>query len=235
MMDFQKVIIFGIKYSKKYLNNEYIWILNNDVTIDKNTIFRFVEFSEKDENKNFLGGTIVEYYSKDKIQCTCGGKYNMFTTISKNENEGKPLKNLLKLNENSDYISGCSIFGNIKLFDMVSNFSEDYLLYFEELDLMKKAKKNNIGKKWVKNAIIYHKEGASIGSENVKRKKSELSEYYSNKSCLIYSRKFYPYIFYIIAFNRFFLKSLKFFLNGEKEYKKVLKESYKSFFKEIKK
>lgn len=220
----------GFRFSDKYLNNDYFWVLNNDVIIDENAMTELLNTSEKNNNLSFIGATILEYYNRDVIQCTCGGKYNIITTISKKENSGKKSSEILKLKENSNYISGCSIFGSKKIFKKVNFFSEDYFLYFEELDLMKKAKQKGIGKDWSQKAIIYHKEGNSIGSKNIKRKKSELSEYYSNISCLTYNKKFYPRLYKLIAFNRYILKLIKFLFFREYDLLRVMNRAFKDFF-----
>lgn len=226
---FSKGNNIGIKFNKEILNNKYIWILNNDVEVDKNAMKYLVDYSNDDLDKNFLGVTIIEYYNRELIQCTCGGRYCRFTTMSKNSNKGVNIKELDKLRDKSNYISGCSIFGSKDLFEKVGNFSTDYFLYFEEMDLMIKSKKNKIGKKWVKNAIIFHKEGASIGSKNLKRKKSEFSEYQSNISCLIFNKKHYRIMWQFYILNRYILKRLKFFIEKTPEYVKSLNKAYSDF------
>lgn len=227
---FSKGNNIGFRFSDKYLKNDYFWVLNNDVIIDENTMTELINTSEKSYNSNFIGATIIEYYNRDRIQCTCGGKYNVITTVSKAQNKGKKISKILKLREKSNFISGCSIFGSKKIFKKVNFFSEDYFLYFEELDLMKKAIQNGIGKEWSRNAIIYHKEGNSIGSKNIKRKKSELSEYYSDISCLIYNKKFYPKLYKTIAAIRYILKYMKFLVTREYELLHVMNRAYKDFF-----
>ena len=92
------------------------------------------------------------------------------------------------------------------------------------------TKIDELEKEWSKNAIIYHKEGNSIGSKNIKRKKSELSEYYSNLSCLIYNKKFYPKLYKTIAGIRYILKYMKFLVSREYELLRVMNRAYMDFF-----
>lgn len=232
---FSKGNNIGFLFCEKFLSTEYYWVLNNDVIIEKNTIEEQLKVSKENNDNALLGVTILEYFNKELIQCTCGGRYNIWTTISKNQNKGKNKKELEDLSEMSDYISGCSIFGAKKLFEKINFFSEDYFLYFEELDLMNKAKKQGIGKAWARNAFIYHKEGNSIGSKNIQHKKSELSEYHSNISCLKYNKKFNSNKFFIIAINRYILKTVKFLMERDIRLLRKMNQSYRDYFKEGKK
>lgn len=230
---FSKGNNIGLKFCESKLNSKYYWILNNDTIVDRYAIENLVLFSESNNNDGFIGATILEYYNPKTIQCTCGAKYYKAFTISKNCNEGKSIDEIDSLTESSNFISGCSIFGHKSLFLKVNNLSEDYFLYFEELDLMQKANRHNIKKKWAKNVYVYHKEGASIGSENIQHKKSLLSEYYSNYSCLTYNHKFYKKSYKLYAFNRFILKSIKFILCKNFEHLKIMKKAYKDFFAKV--
>lgn len=56
----------GFNFSKQYLNSKYCWILNNDVTIEKDTITNLIECEKKNKD-SFIGATIIEYYDKKII------------------------------------------------------------------------------------------------------------------------------------------------------------------------
>ena len=67
---------------------------------------------------------------------------------------------------------------------------EDYFLYFEELDWLRSGIEHGFTMAFVSNAIIYHKEGASIvGHKN----DTSLAEYYSITNRVRFIKKWHPY------------------------------------------
>lgn len=220
----------GLIFGEKFLNCDYLWVLNNDVEIDESCIGRLVEFSKSEcQDNSFIGVTVVEYYKRDTIQFTGGSKYNVILTKSKPLNKGKSLNELEKLEAEFDYIGGCAIFAPTNLFEKVGNFSEDYFLYFEELDLAEKARRYGLKSCWCRNSIIFHKEGNTVGSQSIVQKRSKTSEFYSNISCLTYTRKFHKGAFWIVYYLRFAIKYLRYSILGDKDLRKVLIESYKIY------
>jgi len=86
---------------------------------------------------------------------------------------------------------------------------EDYFLYYEELDWILRGKRKGwqIGYCW--DSVVYHKEGASIGSNIEGKKKSELADYYFFRNRIKFTKKFCPQFlitvylgFIITVFNR---------------------------------
>lgn len=222
----------GFKYL--FLNNtvEYIWILNNDVVISSDSIKNLVEFYKYNPN-SIIGSSVLEYYDRKKIQYLSGAKYNRILGRNKPLFKGYSFENIKDISQNLDldYIGGCSIFIKSDILKQIGMLNEKYFLYYEEIDLCKKAKSLGLNLAWCKDSIVYHKGGASIGSENLIRKKSAKSEYYGNLSSLIYTRNNEKDIFTIFFVCRFISKSL-FFLK-EKRFKlfRPLIQAYKDFIK----
>ena len=203
----------GLEYAN-LINSDYFWILNNDTVIDSNAIINLVDFAKKNKD-SIIGTTICEYYAKDKIQMTAGFNYSELTSKNKKINQGTKLSDLEKLEiKRLDCVSGCSFFFDKSTFEKIEYLDEDYFLYYEELNLRKKCLKLNIQNLWCKNAIIWHKEGKSIGSKNIVQKKSDTSELYGTVSCLTYFYKHYKLKFlymYLFRINvRFTINLLHF-------------------------
>jgi GT2 family glycosyltransferase len=57
-----------------------------------------------------------------------------------------------------DYIIGASFFITKKVLDDIGDLSEDYFLYFEEIDYCLRAKEKGYGIYPVSESIVYHKE-----------------------------------------------------------------------------
>ena len=70
---------------------------------------------------------------------------------------------------------------------------ESYFLYYEEADWALRGK-GRYRLAYANDAIVYHKEGASIGSSGRSAKRSPLSAFYLVRSRLQFTRKFFPWM-----------------------------------------
>jgi hypothetical protein len=69
---------------------------------------------------------------------------------------------------------------------------ESYFLYFEELDwAMRAQRKFKLG--FARASVIYHKEGAAIGSNSDRMKRSLLSDKYLTRSRVLFTKRFLPW------------------------------------------
>lgn len=144
----------GIKFIKENLKSPYIWILNPDTKIEKNTPFELLKTLE------YTGVDVVtckiKNYDDEKIQYVGDRVYI-------NGIEG--LKNYgLRYVE---FLSGANIFLRSEVFDKIGFFNEDYFLYFEDNDIFIKMKKANIYPVYTPFTFIRHKtSGTSEGYES---------------------------------------------------------------------
>ena len=67
---------------------------------------------------------------------------------------------------------------------------ESYFLYFEEMDWALRGR-GRYRFVYADDAVVYHKEGASIGSSHQRTKSSALSSFFMVRSRLRFTRKFY--------------------------------------------
>src|SRR3546814_2499175 len=65
---------------------------------------------------------------------------------------------------------------------------ERYFLYFEEIDWAMQAR-GRFSTGFAADAVVYHKEGGSIGSSRELARRSAFSEYYLARSKMFYGRK----------------------------------------------
>ena len=101
-----------------------------------------------------------------------------------------------------DYIHGCSIFLNKSIIDKIGYFSDEYFMFFEDLDFCTRAKDRGVELNVSQKSIIIHKEGKSI-------KKHKL-EYIALINRVKYSKKYYPKNIYYVYLGIYYkiLKSL---------------------------
>ncbi|MDB4339858.1 glycosyltransferase [Pelagibacteraceae bacterium] len=122
-----------------YVKSKYALVLNPDTILHEDAIQNFFITANKINDFHLLGPAS-----------------NQMVQIDFKKN------NIVEVNN----LKGFAIFFNIKKFNK-NFFDENYFLFFEEIDLCKKVKKNN-GKIYLDNSIIIKHEGASSVENNKK-------------------------------------------------------------------
>ena len=184
----------GIRFAAASKAVNYIWLLNNDTIIDDNTISKLVERMEEADDAGLCGATVLFYNKADRIQALGGARYNQWTGLVKPIGTHKqwPITvNRDAVEKQIDYVFGASIFVSLQFIKRVGLMDEAYFLYFEELDWIYRAPKK-FKLLYAPDAIVYHKEGASIGSSSNGKKRSPKSYYWLLRSRIRFTRKFYP-------------------------------------------
>lgn len=193
----------ALKHIMKFGSKDsFTWLLNNDTVVEKTALTALVECSNHKDNlkTGILGSRLIYYYQPDIIQAV-GGKLSKTFFISMHEGEGRPIDTPKADFGEIDYVVGASMFIKHQFLMETGPLSEDYFLYYEELDWSYRAKEKGWGIDWCPNSIVYHKEGASIGS-SYRAEKSLFSETEVFRSRKIFTKKFYGLSL------RFYLSSL---------------------------
>ena len=171
--------------------DSFTWLLNNDTVAEKQSLAALAAFADRRENvkTGIIGSRLVYYYNPTMLQAI-GGTFNETFLISMHEGEGCPVNTPKADFGPIDYVVGASMFVRQEFLLDVGPLSEDYFLYYEELDWTYRAKEKGWGIDWCSDAVVYHKEGASIGS-SYRAEKSLFSETEVFKSRKIFTKKFY--------------------------------------------
>ena len=91
-----------------------------------------------------------------------------------------------------DYINGASTLASRSFLEKIGLMEESYFLYFEEMDWAMRARgKFALG--YARDSVIYHKEGATIGTNLDRRKRSLLSDQYLSRNRVLFTRRFVPW------------------------------------------
>lgn len=146
---FAKAINIGIKKAK----GEYIFITNDDIIFEKNSLKILVSYAEKHKNC-ILGGKQLHPQTKKFI--TGGRRFNFLTGMQTTmKNVSTPI--------NCDQVDGCAMLIPKKLFATLGLFDEEfYPVYGEDLDLCLRAKKNNIDIIYHPKAIFFHNPSQTV-------------------------------------------------------------------------
>ena len=147
----------------------YIWIFNNDVTVEENSLRKLVEVGQQDENIGVIAPVIYSYENPEVIE-NIGYQINFWIGRLKKLKFGCDVFQ----NYNDEYAEvdsqlGCSTLIKSTVFKMVGNFQAIYNLYFEETDFNVRAKKKGFRVVVVKDAKVWHKTASTMNKFILRR------------------------------------------------------------------
>lgn len=174
---------------------EYLWILNNDTVVEKDSLRMLVEHYEahKDTGLGILGGKVRYYQSPDTIQCIAGASYNKWLAYSRQIGNGQiDIGQFDHQNVKFDLVIGACMLVNRSFIEKVGFLGEDYFLYFEEQDWAERAKRQGLHLGYTHKAVIYHKEGSTVGGNQLTLGSiNALSDFYYARSKIVFTKKFH--------------------------------------------
>lgn len=211
-------------------NGDFLFFLNPDTKLKTGVLEHFTTIYHK-ENIGIL--SCLQTNSKDSFH-----KYNLlFPNSSRIFGVLRSLERVFKKKQLAehfketatrsfpDWISGSAIFISKDNFDLIDKWNEDYWMYFEDVDLCKKAQDNNLPCVISKEVSLFHLHGgasrvnpktkAITKSEVIKSRHIYISNHFSSESqqwlhpLLMTNNMFSVGIFAILSFPLFFLKKLK--------------------------
>jgi GT2 family glycosyltransferase len=158
---------------------DYIFLLNSDAQVGKNTISRLVAEAEKNEKAGVISPVI--YCPGGKIW-HAGGRISWFKMRTVHEFEIKS-----NIPYETEFSSGCAMLVKKDVFRKIGLLSEKYFLYYEDADFCLRARKKRFQCLVVPGAEVFHWEKSQ---ENQRSK-----TYWLVLSGLIFFKKNTPVIF----------------------------------------
>lgn len=203
----------GAQYAVEVLEATHIWILNNDTRPAPDALSSLRTYLIQHPEADLIGHTILDY-GTSRVQALAGARYNPVLGVGKRIGAGTLLEDGLPPEESVepqlDYLTGASFVISRKLYEQIGLFDPAFFLYFEEMDLARRAAAVGVRLRWASGVRVEHKEGASISPEN----RSELSEYHATLSSLLLTRKHYPLLLPITLLVRLLYKVPRYALQG---------------------
>jgi len=173
---------------------DYVWLLNNDTVVDSGAAQALVARMDATHNVGMCGTVVRYYYRPEIIQALNGHRFNVWTGTSRGICSNLPARTSFdpaRIARETDFVLGASLAVSRPFVATVGPMTESYFLYFEEVDWAYR----NAGRfvtAFAHGAIVYHKEGGSIGSSIVKGRRSAVSDYYLTRSRLGFIRRRAP-------------------------------------------
>jgi GT2 family glycosyltransferase len=184
----------GLRFALRQPDMDYVWVLNNDTLVEPDCLANMVQRLQREPGPAVCGSMIHFFDQPEIIQAIGGNRFNRRTGEA-SCSEGRfthedTALDIGSIERHLAYLSGCSLLLPRDFLESVGLMSEDYFLYYEEIDwFTRSAGRYQI--RIASDARIYHREGRSIGSKNLYQSASTLSDFHMFRSRLIYMRKYH--------------------------------------------
>jgi len=127
----------GLKYALANDDFKYVWLINNDTVIKRDALSQLVLRMENSVKVGIIGSTLLYYSNPQIIQALGGAKYNKWFGTTHHVGGRSVVNTLIGIKENNlqlDYIVEASMLISKPFLIDIGLMSEDYFLYYEELD-----------------------------------------------------------------------------------------------------
>jgi hypothetical protein len=181
----------GIRYALSKHEIDYVWILNNDTVVAPGALGSIVNHMDMDQRIGICGSKLLYYFQPERYQAAGGGIYNRWLGTVRLLGTNRSQSEEIDVTGMS-FVNGAAAMVSRSFLSDIGLMCEDYFLYFEELDWATRAR----GKYLISfcpESIVFHKEGASLGTSTNSKTRSDLSDYYGIRNRLLFTRKFFPY------------------------------------------
>lgn len=184
----------GLRFALARDDFGYAWLLNNDTVVESAALSELICRIGQDLHAGMCGSTLLYYNRVGTVQALGGYYYNKWLAMPKpvgsfgaygaRVDEGEIERSLR-------YIAGASLLVSKEFLQKVGLLAEQYFLFFEEIDWAVRAE-GFFRMAYASRSVVYHKEGASTGTDSEPGRNSPLSEYYYNRNRIRFTRQFYP-------------------------------------------
>jgi GT2 family glycosyltransferase len=149
----------GIRFALEKMA-DYVWVLNNDTKIEKDTLSQLVSEGENSPKIGILSPLIL--HSKTKNIWFGGGKIHWLSMKTTHV----PPQSLYNAAA-SDYICGCAMLVKKDVFRKAGLFDEHFFLYYEDADLSVRARKAGFELRILPKAHVFHDEASAANPDKV--------------------------------------------------------------------
>jgi hypothetical protein len=172
----------GIRHALA-LNADYIFLLNNDTTVDPLMLERLVAFAESNSNIAATGPTMLYYDHPGTVWCA-GNRIEWITGKTYRLHADEKLPSVIdSAPVDVDFITSCAVCIKAEVFREVGLMDEGYFIYYDETDWFARARSRGWRVVYVPQALMWHKVSAAMGTT------SPATDYYMNRNMLRFLAK----------------------------------------------
>lgn len=174
----------GIRYAMEQ-SQDYVWLVNNDLTVESNTLDDVLSSIGDRVDIAFAGPKIVYDREEPGVQYA-GGLIRQDDAYWHPRGDFEEDHGQYEIVEETDWVSGACMLVNIKAIANIGLMDEKYFLYYEDIDWCIRAKRNQWKNLYVGTSKVRHK--ASQSTQGIK-------QYYYPRAHLMFLAQHYPQFF----------------------------------------
>jgi len=186
----------GIRYALEKGDAEYCWILNNDTVVPPDSLGPLVARAASDDDIGICGSTLVDFGDRERIQAYGGASYTPWRARSRAIGAFSHIASVpsdpLEVEGRMAYVVGAAMLVSRRFLREVGLMDESYFLYSEEHDWAHRGMKRGFRLGYAPRSIVYHMEGATIGTSPSGG--SELSLFYLYRSKAVFAARYHPWL-----------------------------------------
>lgn len=179
----------GIRHALKK-GASLVWLLNNDTFVDKHVLSMVRVFSDK--RAGICGSKIYfapehefhhDRYTKSergRVIWYAGGAVDLNNVYASHRGVDEVDRGQYDTQEETPFISGCSMMIRREVFDRIGFLDDRYYLYLEDLDFCLRARQAGFRLQYVPSSVLWH---VNAGSSS--RPGNALHEYYFTRNRLL--------------------------------------------------
>lgn len=171
----------------KEANGDYLFLINNDTEVTPDLIARLVDTMEANPRIGILSPKIHYFDQPGMLQYAGYTPMNYY--LARNHCVGQFETDNGQYDHESGptgYAHGAAMMVRREAIEKGGLMSENYFLYYEELDWCEKIRRAGFETHTNLKALIYHKESVSVG------KRSALKEYFMTRNRILFIRRNAP-------------------------------------------
>ena len=170
----------GMRYALARGDADFVWLLNNDTVVEPAAMRALVERLRERPDAGQCGSTLYFYHDPTRVQALGGTGFDRSTAqgfVLPWTDPPTDEATIREIEAATGYVEGASIMVTRRFLDEVGLMSEAYFLYYEEMDWMVRAR-GRFTVAYAPRSVVFHKEGASAGTNrDVKRRSSTADRY----------------------------------------------------------
>lgn len=157
----------GIRFALQEPACGHVWILNNDTEVAPDALAQALATMQQRPGMGLCGSTLVYHHDRHTVQAFGGSSYSRATGRTRHIGYLQALSRVPQdaraVEAKMACVVGAAMLASRPFLQTVGLMSEDYFLYFEEMDWAARAR-GRFALGYAPRSLVFHKEGASIGT-----------------------------------------------------------------------
>ncbi len=188
----------GLRLAVQDEDVAHFWVLNPDSVASPGAAKAFLSVASANPGYGLISGRACYYDHPETVQID-GGLINRWTGVTSNANVGRPAAEAdMPEGDGIDFAFGGNMLASRTFVEGCGDMPEDYFLYYEEVDWS--LRRGGLPLLTCRDALIYHRAGASIGSPIFGgRAASPFSLYFKHRARMMFVRRYHPWAWPVAA------------------------------------